>query len=117
MTGLVFPNVRVVGMHFRGADAKEAAAGLQPEQVLRLEREPDNSFDGNAIKVFFEDLWLGYLEASQAAWIAPNMDEGRAFTCTVQTVSEEPLKNGKINYIPLVEVREFDHAEHPPTDA
>lgn len=110
---LTFPNVRVVGMHFRGADAKEAAANLKPEQSLRLEREPENAFDGNAIKVFFEDLWLGYVEASQAAWIAPNMDDGLAFICTVQTVVEEPTKANKINYIPLVEIREFDHAENP----
>lgn len=110
MNALTFPNVRVVGMHFRGADAKEAAENLQPEQVLRLEREPMNEHDPNAIKVFFEDLWLGYLERTQAAWIAPNMDEGRTFTCVVQIVSEEPMKNGKINYIPIVEVKEVEPA-------
>ncbi|NJL70385.1 MAG: hypothetical protein HC888_01645 [Candidatus Competibacteraceae bacterium] len=107
---LTFPNVRIVGMHFRGADAKEAAAGLQPGQPLRLEREPENQFDGNAIKVYFEDLWLGYVEASQAAWIAPNMDEDRLFTCTVQEVTEEVNGRGKINYIPLVEITEVESA-------
>lgn len=106
MNPLTFPSVRVVGMHFRGADAKEAAANLQPGQSLRLEREEMNEHDGNAIKVYFEDLWLGYLERGQAAWIAPNMDEGMEFDCTVEVVSEEPLKNGKINYIPLVEVKQ-----------
>lgn len=107
MKPLTFPNVLVVGMHFRGPDAKEAAKNLPIGQTLRLEREPDNTHDGNAIKVFFEDLWLGYLEREQAAWIAPNMDEDRAFTCTVTEIREVEGKKSS-NFHPVVEVVEVD---------
>lgn len=106
-----FPNVHVVGMHFRGPDAKEAAANLEPGQELRLEREPMNEYDGNAIKVFFSDLWIGYIERSQAAWIAPNMDEGRAFTCIVQEVREVPNARGKVTLTPVVEITEVPAAD------
>ncbi|HLP67278.1 MAG TPA: HIRAN domain-containing protein [Rhizobium sp.] len=97
-----FPNVNVVGMHFRGPDAKEAAANLEPGQELRLEREGDNPHDFNAIKVFFADLWIGYVERAQAAWIAPNMDEGREFTCVVEEVREVPNARGKVTMTPVV---------------
>lgn len=71
-----FPNVAVVGMHFRGGGAKDVAAALNPGDAVRLEREPDNAYDSYAIKVFVEDLHIGYIERGQAAWISPYMDEG-----------------------------------------
>lgn len=98
-----FPDVQVVGMHFRGPDAKEAAASLEPGTMLRLEREPDNQYDPNAIKVFFESLWIGYIERGQAAWIAPLMDEGATPTCTVTEVRE--IEAGrKTNLHPIVSI-------------
>lgn len=71
----LFPQVEVVGMHFRGGGAKDVAAALSPGDSVRLEREPDNAYDAYAIKVFVEDLHIGYIERGQAAWIAPYMDD------------------------------------------
>lgn len=106
-----YPNVAVVGMHFRGGDAKNIAASLEPGETLRLEREPENQFDSNAIKVFYEALWIGYIEAGQAAWIATEMDEpdAPAYIATV-TGSEDRESRGKTNTHPIVTV-------HPENEA
>lgn len=78
-----FPEVRVVGMHFRGSEAKSIAAALEHGESVRLEREPDNEYDAFAIKVFYEDTWIGYIERGQAAWIAGLLDEGAAPSAVV----------------------------------
>jgi len=81
-----YPNVKVVGMHFRGAHAKEIASALLPGNTLTLEREPENAYDINAIKVIHPgtEQHIGYVEASQAAWIASEMDDAAELpTCTV----------------------------------
>jgi hypothetical protein len=66
-----FSNVAVVGMHFRGAAAKEAVSLFDLSTELTLEPEPENKYDGNALAVYFGDLHIGYIEATQAAWITP----------------------------------------------
>lgn len=64
--------------------AKEMIQHLAESQPLTLEREPDNAFDPNAIKVFatFDlpgvsptPLWLGYIGKEWAAELAPYMDD------------------------------------------
>lgn len=77
---------KVVGMHFRekeGVPAKAIVGNMLEGTELTLEREPDNRFDAYAIKVLFEGQHIGYIEASEAAYIAPEMDEGVPLTCTV----------------------------------
>lgn len=98
-----FHNVAVVGMHFRGREAVDAAAQLSAGTILRLEREPDNKYDYNAIKVHFEDMFLGYVEGSQAAWIAPHLDVSAAFKCIV--IGKETRRN---NIHPLVVITDSD---------
>ena len=86
-----FENVAVVGMHFRGQEAKDAAANLPIGTELKLVREPDNKYDYNALQVFLEDQFLGYVEASQAAWISPHIDAGYPHRCIC--TSKELRKN------------------------
>lgn len=71
-----FPNVRVVGMHFRGGGAKDIAAAASETTPFTLEREPENPYDVYAIKVLVEDQHIGYIERGQAAWISPLLDDG-----------------------------------------
>lgn len=94
-----FPSVKVVGMHFRGGGAKDVAAALDPGDSVRLEREPDNAYDAYAIKVFVEDMHIGYIERGQAAWLAPYMDDGEEPTAIV--VGHEEIKN---NTHPLLDI-------------
>lgn len=89
----------VMGMHFRGSHAKEIAANLPADSQLSLEREPDNAFDANAIKVFYEDTWIGYVERGVASFMARDMDEGKNYIGIVEEIREVDTK-GKINYHP-----------------
>ena len=72
--------VRSVGLFFRdredGGVARGVVEGLLPGATLRLEREPDNEFDGFAIKVLCEDCHIGYIPASQAMHLAPMLEAG-----------------------------------------
>ena len=47
---------------------------------FRLEREPDNPHDPNAIGVWFLDDRLGYLPSPVARKLAPMIDAGKQFT-------------------------------------
>lgn len=56
-------------------------AKLRPGQQLRVEREPANKYDPNAISVWTFQQQLGHLPRGLAAEIAPFMDAG--FPCRV----------------------------------
>ena len=102
-----FENVAVVGMHFRGEHAKKFAAELQPGDTLLLEREPDNPYDQNAIKVLVpaDEPWhLGYINRTDAAWISPYL-ENPAITPRVEVERVAPAGTGKnTNLYPFVTI-------------
>ncbi len=100
---MTFEHVYLRGMHFRGSHAKEYVHQLQIKQELFLVREPNNPHDTNAIQVWTADpvkdvekiddgtevpngFHFAYVSADQAMWIAPEMDRGVQFTCTVDHV-------------------------------
>lgn len=98
-----FPNVAVVGMFFRekeGVPAKTLVENMVPPLSLTLIREPENPFDNFAIKVIYQGQHIGYIESSQAMWIAPHMDEGAEATCTVDRLEER-----KNNLHPICTIR------------
>lgn len=83
-----FPEVAIVGMHFRGAEVKALVSNFIPPLTLQLEREPDNRFDAFAIKAMYEGTHVGYIEAGQAAFISPWMDQGHAFEARVERMEQ-----------------------------
>lgn len=70
-----YMNVKLVGTHFRPQQAKDIVALMQVGAVITFEREPTNEFDPNAIKCMHLGHHIGYIEAQQAIWIAPEMDQ------------------------------------------
>lgn len=62
----------------------------QREVMLRLVRNPDNPYDGNAIEVHFGDQMLGHIPKEVAARIAPIMDSGQELTATLYQVRISP---------------------------
>ena len=99
----MFENILVVGMHFRGAWAKEYAATLQGGEILRLEREPTNEYDAYAIKVITPGgQHLGYVEGVNASYIAAEMDEDPDQVWVAEVTGTETRKN---NIHPVVTVR------------
>lgn len=75
------------GVSFRPIDAKAHVNQLKEGDSLLIEREADNAFDPNAIKVLSADgsLHLGYVAKEVAVELAPLMDEGRFFSCAVES--------------------------------
>ena len=89
MTAPSFPNVLVVGMHFRGAHAVAAVGSLVPPVELQLEREPQNPHDEFAIKVMYQDEHIGYIERGQAAFISPRIDDGQPYRAIVNDFQQK----------------------------
>jgi hypothetical protein len=73
------------GVSFRPIEAKAIVVKLQENDELTLEREPENEFDTNAIRVLHPPSgeFLGFVAKEIAADIAPLMDRGTQFTCKV----------------------------------
>lgn len=53
----------LVGVHFRGNEAKELVKTLTPDDghLLTLEADPDNEYDDHAVKVMYDDMHIGFL--------------------------------------------------------
>lgn len=73
------------GANFRPIEAQALVMQLDEDAPLILQREPDNQFDPNAIQVIEpeSEMHLGYVAKEVAAELAPLMDEGEDFLCTV----------------------------------
>lgn len=55
---------------------------------IKLEREADNKFDANAIKVMADGKQIGYLGKEYAAIMAPLMDDCEEFEAKVKSIGE-----------------------------
>lgn len=77
-------DISAVGLQFRLK--REMRKILEGKTFkVELEREPDNRFDGNAIRVLMNDKkygllagqHIGYIRRETAAELAPRVDDGR----------------------------------------
>lgn len=94
-----FREVLVVGMHFRGESAREYAANITEGEALLIEREPENPYDSNAIKVLAPTeppFQVGYISRQDAVWIADWLDKGYIYTATV---TDKQTKHNNIHPI------------------
>ena len=107
----------LAGLYFRPAESKDVVKMLRPGMQLDLEREPNNPWDANAIKVFAlvvdgtttplhidapaaeheqaERHFIGYVEKLVNAPLARDMDEGMVTICHVEKTYddyEQPIK-------------------------
>jgi len=69
--------VSIVGSSFYPG-AADWLPRLGPGQIVRLEREPDNEYDKNAISVHIFQQQLGHLPRGFAAEVAPLIDAGKS---------------------------------------
>ena len=73
--------VSIVGSSFYPG-AGNWIAKLAPGQRLRVEREPNNQYDPNAIAVYIFQQKLGHFPRGFAAEVAPLMDAGKKLAAT-----------------------------------
>lgn len=81
----VFANL--VGVTFRGSEAKEIVKHLTPADgnQLMLEAEPDNDYDGNAVKVIHNPtgMHIGYLARENNYDVARALERGDVLTVEI----------------------------------
>lgn len=91
-------DLKVVGMTFSNDDGSKRSeiireiidkidTGMDSGDVeIKLERESDNKFDINAIKVMADGKQIGYIGKEYAAIMAPLMDEYEEFDAKIKGV-------------------------------
>ena len=84
-------SARVAGLTMDHGRAR-AAAGLYEGAAVRLEPEPDNPHDSNAIAVYAGPAKIGYIARDNAAWMARAMRDGTAIRAIVRYA---PISDGE----------------------
>ena len=78
-------DILIIEIHIAGTSYRknidQIEPSLNPGQMYRMVREPENKYDEFAIAIFFEDFQLGYVPAAQNEIIARLMDAGNMFFC------------------------------------
>lgn len=68
----------VVGIRHRGPEALAAVRQMKAGDRVRLVREADNPYDGNAVQIWFMAMFIGYVPKVANPSIAAAMDAGIA---------------------------------------
>ena len=90
---LYFMDCHLAGRKYHDADL--VWNDLKVGQSVRLEREPNNPYDANAIQVIFnkdgEDYLLGYIPRTENTRLVAFLDAGwdDLFTCRISQLSME----------------------------
>ena len=59
---------------------------LEKGLVLRMQRQPQNEHDKNAIAIYYKDMRVGWVPRELNLIISRLMDAGKAFFCRVESV-------------------------------
>ncbi len=78
-------HTKIAGVSFEGR--QDVIAGLRAEAELRLERQPQNPHDANAIAVCYGNLHLGFVNKALAAHIAPLIDAGARYRARIASLT------------------------------
>lgn len=79
-------HTKLAGVSFEGR--QDVVARLEPGAVLRLQRQPENAYDPNAVALLDpEGDQVGFFNRRLAAALAPVIDKGVAYEVTVTEVT------------------------------
>lgn len=79
----------LMGVNFRGKEIAALVESLSIGTTFSLERDPENKYDPNAIKVIFampnndEPVFVGFVAKEVAEELAPLLDAGYTATATI----------------------------------
>jgi hypothetical protein len=70
-------NTVLAGCNFRPAEARERCKQLGIGEQVELEADPDNEYDGNAVKVLADGVFIGFVARADngPVFAALNRDE------------------------------------------
>ena len=86
-------HTKLVGVSFEGR--QDTIAGLRVETELTLVRQPDNSYDANAIAVHYGALQLGFVRKEIAKHLAPLIDSGARYRVRVESLTGPSTSSGQ----------------------
>ncbi len=88
---------------FNYHQAPEVWRGMRSGDALRLEREPDNAWDGRAVRVEWRGHKLGYVPRAQNAALAWAMDRGDIVNARVSRLRPHRNPRKRIEFEVYVE--------------
>jgi hypothetical protein len=73
------------GSSFRDKDSRDVYNHLEDGTSMLLERDRENKYDENAVKVLTENekVWVAYLAKEDAVVVARYLEAGFTYTCHV----------------------------------
>lgn len=74
----------IIGMRHRGVEAERIVRSLARDEALVLERDPENQYDPNAVKVIARGEHVGFVPKALAALLAKDMDASGASQLTAK---------------------------------
>ena len=77
----------IAGVQFRPLEAKESFKGQEVGDELLLEREPDNKYDPNAVKILSGEFHVGYVPKKFSSEVAALMDIDVKLQCEIVTLN------------------------------
>ena len=80
-TKVLFQEFMLAGYQYHRADG--VWSFLQTGEALRLQREPHNRYDSNAIAVYFKNDMLGYISRRENRVLAQMMDHGESLEASI----------------------------------
>ena len=88
-------HTKIAGVTFEGR--QDTIGGLRVGVALRLERQPDNPHDPNAIAVWYGNLQLGFLNRGIAAHLAAAIDGGAHYRARVASLTGGGARSRGVN--------------------
>lgn len=85
--------IRITGVTYDDAQENIQMFGCKDIGSFALVREPNNTYDKNAIRVAIGDKKLGYIPKAIAKKLAPEMDAGKDLIALFVRRNESPFYN------------------------
>lgn len=105
----------IVGTKFRGNNAMETLKGLRKGDRLRLQREPSNQFDPNAIAVLADGEHLGYVPKTDNVKLIEAFKGERPRDLIVELTAEAIIdRNNNVRFSPKIRIRKNDRSSTSP---
>lgn len=96
----------IVGTKFRGGNAMEVLKGLRKGARLRLQREPRNEFDPNAIAVLADGQHLGYVPKTDNVKLIAAFKGERPSDLIVELTAEAIIdRRNNVVFRPQIQIR------------
>ena len=67
---------------------QDVAQNVHRGDSLTTEREPDNPYDANAVRLYHNGGETGYVPARHVVWVAEILDRGGPLTITVAAIKQ-----------------------------